>query len=179
MDVDGGDGAAGGDDASTSVAFVVNKPLSYAAAVDLVAALYSPEHKAQAPSVESLVALPFDEQLVASVPPLVLAGELQLPPGCPTASSQAWWSRMHDRCLVVGAYLHGLGNHDAIRGDANLVLLSTMQNVVEAQGSTVAATGDEAQATRSAAAREALQSGPEAVFAFAGLLYPPTHQLNR
>ncbi len=83
------------------------------------------------------------------------------------------------RCLVVGAFVHGLGNHDAIRGDPNLELLSTMQHVVEAHSTAVAAAGDEAQVARTLAAVDALQAGPEAVFAFAGTLYPPAHQLNR
>jgi hypothetical protein len=89
-----------------ALARTLSKPSSYAAAVALVAALYPPDHASDAPSMDDLITVPFDEQLVASVPPLVLAGKLQLPPGYHSASSQAYWNRMHDRCVgrpsVVG-----------------------------------------------------------------------------
>jgi hypothetical protein len=156
----------------------VERPASYTAALAQVA------EKAPAGALAPPPCVPFDEALVCSVPPLVLAEAVQLLPGV-TASDAPWWTPVHDRCLLVGSLLHGLGNLDALRGDARLVFAASLHSLVQAQAAAATAGaaggggGDDPETARTVAALEALQAGPAALFAYASTLMPPVSQLSR
>ena len=125
---------------------------------------------------------PYDESVISLIPPSVLASNITSANPVESAKSRPkveWWSSTSDAHLVVGIYLHGWANVDAVRKDASLLFSQKLLDIVQLVSNPPAIASDVESSVAAEAAKAALAAGGDTLSQFAAQYLPPARVLNK